>query len=294
MDGTLSGLTRLKGVTPNPYELRWDNAAWLAGGERLAIARMNAREGSAGSTLYVLDGQSGQVQLSLPWPAASSQSAPWVEWLNSSELLLNGGSKLSIVNVSTDPPKVIDVMHDLLKLDLAYPDEISAMTSVSDPATGNYYLAVRANHPRNVSLSLYSSATGKTQVFTSSDDYLLIFPNGEVDEMPRMPSVSSHQDQYDLLWVDQPAQTAQALSVAGHTPRSYPALYVTPAPGGDALYFGSSQGVSLVSFPEGKMLAFWDLGGQTAYVTAPKHARAGQRVVAVVDRVGLFIIPLFK
>jgi hypothetical protein len=47
-------------------------------------------------------------------------------------------------------------------------------------------------------------------------------------------------------------------------------LYVEPTPGRDRAYFSSSQGVSLVTVPEGNVLAFWDLGGGTAYVTGLK------------------------
>ena len=41
------------------------------------------------------------------------------------------------------------------------------------------------------------------------------------------------------------------------------------------------------------MLAFWDLGGETAYVTGPGTAAANQRFVAVVDWVGVYILPGF-
>lgn len=41
-------------VTPNPYEAHWDNAAWQPDGELLAISRLNGRDASDGSTLYLI------------------------------------------------------------------------------------------------------------------------------------------------------------------------------------------------------------------------------------------------
>ncbi len=48
-----------------------------------------------------------------------------------------------------------------------------------------------------------------------------------------------------------------------------------------------------MTVPEGELLAFWDLGGGSAYVTGPEDAAGGQRFVAAVDGVGLYIIPNF-
>jgi hypothetical protein len=184
-------------------------------------------------------------------------------------------------------------MQDLLGLDLAYPDEISASASVVDRRGSGYFLAVRANHPRNQSLYLYSSASGQVRVFDHQDHSLLFFPDGQVVEQPKFEIEPSYRDEYDLVWVGEADGTQRHMAVTGHTPRSYPSLFVRAAPGGERLYFSSSQGVSLVSVADGAMLAFWDLGGGMAYVTAPEKAPAGQRFVAVVDGVGIFILPIF-
>ena len=293
LDGAALALKYVGSVTPNPYELHWDQAAWLPGGRRLAISRLNGRESSAGSTLYILDGQTGDAQLSLARAYADDQRAPGVEWLSQNELLLYGGGALSILDLSANPPQETNVIQDLFGLDLAYPDEISAMASVVDRKGGGYYLAVRANHPRNQSLYLYTSATGQVQVFEPQYHSLLFFPDGQMVEMPKFEPEPTYQDTYDLLWLGGSDTSERHLVITGHTPRSYPSLYVKPAPGGESLYFSSSQGVSLVTVPEGAMLAFWDLGGETAYVTGPGTAAANQRFVAVVDWVGVYILPGF-
>jgi hypothetical protein len=289
--GAALALKHVEAVTPNPYELHWDQASWFPGGRRLAISRLNGRESSEGSTLYILDGLSGEVQLGLSLAYASDQSAPRIEWLGENELLLSGGGVLEILNLSANPPQETNVMQDLFSLDLAYRDEISAMASVIDRKGNGYYLAVRANHPRNQSLYLYTSATGQVKVFEQQTNSLLFFPDGQIVALPKLENVPTYQDEYELVWVGKSDSTKQHMMITGHTPRSYPDLSVKAAPGGERLYFGSSQGVSLVTVPDGDMLAFWDLGGRDAYITRPGNAAGNQRFVAVVDGVGLYIIP---
>jgi hypothetical protein len=102
------------------------------------------------------------------------------------------------------------------------------------------------------------------------------------------------QDEYDLTWVDQPAKAAPKLIVKGHLPRDYPRLGVRLLPGNALgiapIAFSSSQGVSLVSLPDGKLLRFWELAGLQGppYVVAAPH---GEALVAVADA-SLYYIPL--
>jgi len=292
MDGATMVLKHIEAVTPNPYELHWDQASWLPGGKRLAISRLNGRESGEGSTLYILDGRSGEVQLSLPRAEAFDQSAPRVEWLAENELLLDGGGRLTILNLSATSLQETNVMRDLFSLDLAYPDEILAMASVIDHEGKGYYLVVRANHPRNQSLYLYTSATGQVQEFEHQANSVLFFPDGQIVELPKFENVPTYQDEYDLAWVGRLDSSEQHMTAAGHTPRNYSTLGMKPANKGERLYFSSSQGISLVTVPEGDMLAFWDLGGGNAYITGPENATDNQKFVAVVDGVGLYIIPL--
>ena len=61
MDGTSLDVWPIPGVNPNPYELHWDHFAWSPDGERLAISRLDGREREAGSTLYLVVGDTGEV-----------------------------------------------------------------------------------------------------------------------------------------------------------------------------------------------------------------------------------------
>jgi len=62
----------------------------------------------------------------------------------------------------------------------------------------------------------------------------------------------------------------------------------------EELAFGSSQGVSLVSLPEGKMLAFWRLSSGDGHPSL-LATRKGQALIALrewVNESDLFYIPL--
>lgn len=281
----------IPGVTPNPYEFHWDNFAWLPGGERLAIARLNGRDRTEGSTLYLIAADSGEVMESLPLAHASDQSAPWIEGLPGQALLVHGQGDLLIVDFSADPPEVTNVLADLFGLDADYPNEVSAAGSFIDPEEGGYYLAVRLNHPRNQATYLYDSETGGVHVYEHENHTLLLFPDGQMMELARQETLPDMRDEYDVVRVEAPEASQPRLVLTGHTPREYPHLRFEYLAGRSQLAVGSRHGVSLVSLPDGELLAYWELTGEgfLQWLTA---APDGTSIVAVEDYSGLYHMPL--
>jgi hypothetical protein len=99
-------------------------------------------------------------------------------------------------------------------------------------------------------------------------------------------------DAYELIWVDAPDAGSQFITVQGHLPRNYPNLFPRYLPESSQLAFNSSQGVSLVSIPDGETLGFWELaggGGYSSYVVPPSAFPA---LVVVAEGDGLYYIPL--
>ncbi len=293
LDGISLEARQIPGVSPNPYEAHWDNYAWSPGGERLAISRLNGRDRKAGSTLYLVAGDTGEVMKSLPLEYASDQSAPWVEWLAKDELLLHGGGILAMVDFRSDPLRIVNVLKDIFALDIAYPDEISSMASITDKAGESYHLAVRVNHPRNQDLYLYHSETGSVEVLRHEVHTILFFPDGEWTELGNLPEWEDVPDEYELVWVDAPGKETRRLVVQGHTPRNYPTLFARYLPRSSQMAFSSSQGISLVSVPDGELLRFWELAGaegsRSTHVLATPDEKA---LVAIADGVSLYFIPL--
>ncbi|MCK6584606.1 MAG: hypothetical protein L6Q49_16045 [Anaerolineales bacterium] len=256
-------------VAPNPYEFHWDRYVWLPGGERLVIARLDGRQGSnAGSTLYLIDGHIGEVLKSHFMEG---------EWL--------------IMDFSADQVTFTNVLEDIFGLDIKFPDDVSASGSHLEGDGSGYYLAVRLNHPRNQATYLYSSRTGQRYVYDHEHHTLLIFPDGYLMEMPKLETTSTYRDEYNIVMVNNPETAQPRLTLTGHTPREYPHLSIEYLPHSSRLAVASAHGVSLVSLPDGEMLAYWSLVGDgfSPWITASPD---GSALVAVKELGGLYYISL--
>lgn len=292
LDGRSLTLQPIPDVTPNLYDLHWDQATWLPGGERLVISRLNGRSGSnAGATLYLVDGSSGQVETMLHLPGDFGQSAPWVEGLSETEILLHSSGDWLIVDFSASPPQFTNVLADIFNLDVDFPDEISASGSFVGKDGSGYYLAVRLNHPRNQAIYLYHATTGQVHVYDHEHHTLLLFPDGELWEMAKQESEPTYRDEYDLVWAEQPEAVQPRLFITGHTPREYPHLSLRYLPHTAYLAVASAHGISLVSLPDGEMVMYWDLVGDgfSPWLLASPD---GSALVAAKDLGGLYYLPL--
>ncbi|MEJ2749770.1 MAG: hypothetical protein P8183_17960, partial [Anaerolineae bacterium] len=289
-DGHTSTWQRIPDVTPNPYEAHWDNATWQPDGKLLAISRLNGRDARDGSTLYIINGSSGQIIHTLPLTEASDQSAPHVDWLRTQELLLGGSSVLRILDFSTDPPQSIDVMADIFGLDLAFPGEVWGNGWEVDWPNDSYILTVQANHPRNQALYLYRSATEAVDVYDEDANLLLLFPDGQMEMWTKPELESAQQDEFVLIDVAT-GQIYPPLTITGHTPRDYPQLSITYLAESGQLAVASSQGISLHTLPDGSMTSFWTLAGQ-GFAPFLLPAPDGSALVAVRDQGGVYWLPL--
>jgi hypothetical protein len=279
-------------VTPIQYDLHWDRAAWLPGGEQLVIARLNGRSGSGeGVTLYLVDGRTGSVQNSLFLEGEFGQSAPWVEGVGEWEVLIHGQGELLLLDFNTNPAEVTNVLGDLFGLDVKYPDEMSASGSHIMEDGSGYYLVARLNHPRNRATYLYDSTTQRVYIYDHEHHTLMLFPDGYLMEMARWEAMPSYRDEYDIVMADRPEVVQPRLRLEGHTPREYPHLSFAYLPQTSQLVVASAHGVSLVSLENGEMEAFWTLAGDGFspwLIAAPD----GSALVASKDFGGLYYIPL--
>jgi hypothetical protein len=280
----------IPGVTPNPYEAHWDKAAWQPGGEQLAIARLNGRDASDGSTLHVIAGDTGQVLRSLPMAEASDQSAPRVDWLTPQELLLMSSGVLCILDLSADPPQSTDVMAEIFGLDLDFPDEVWGNGWQVNWESGSYMLTLQANRRHNQSFYLYQSATGVIDVYDEDVHLLLFFPNGQMEQWTKPETAPSAPDEFALIDVGE-GKVYPPLTIKGHTPRDYPRLSMAYLAASAQLAVASSQGISLHTLPDGEMITFWRLAGQ-GFAPGLRPALDGSALVAIRDQGGAYWLPL--
>jgi hypothetical protein len=283
----------IPGVQPTSYEAHWDHAAWNPAGSSLAISHLNSRETRDGITLYLIDANTAQVTYSQKMDLASAQSAPYIEWVSNEEILINGPNMLNLLDFHSSPPRQIDVMKELFNLELNFPDQISSNASIPSRDGSGYHLAVWANHPHNQDLYLYHSENGQISVYQPKGEAVLIFPDGQWTPMTRIEGAGQAQDILSLYWVDS-ARVPVEIRINGHQPRGYPLLDVRYLAGTSQLLLDSSNGVSLISVPDGKLLHFWQTGSGGSNAPYLTVSPDGKTALSIAEGEGIFQIPLEK
>jgi hypothetical protein len=81
------------------------------------------------------------------------------------------------------------------------------------------------------------------------------------------------------------------LKVEGHFPRAHPQMFPRYLPATSELVFSSSQGISLISIPDGKTTGFWELASNADYFSVIPSPN-GEALVIASDGDGLYYIPL--
>jgi hypothetical protein len=81
------------------------------------------------------------------------------------------------------------------------------------------------------------------------------------------------------------------LRVEGHVPRTHPQMIPEYLPASARLVFGSSQGISLVSIPDGKTVGFWELANNADYFSVIPSPN-GEALVVAAGGDGLYYISL--
>lgn len=289
LDGTTLEAQPITLPASSPAEPYRGWFAWSLGGERLALSLMNGPEVSDAATLIIVDTTTGTVGETLPLTDASDASLPIVAWLTSKELLVHGRTLL-VVDFTANPVQTTDILRDIFLLDGEYPTDFSSMDFVANLPEDSYYLGVQANLPRNQGAYLYASDAGQVELFQHDTDSLFFFPDGQWLRLPQWEDTPTYRDEYVMTWMEEPRETHR-LQVEGHTPRGIPQLFPAYLPTRDQLIFSSSQGISLVSLPDGETLYFWDpVGERDFYRVLPTPDE--QALVVISDGDGLYYIPL--
>jgi hypothetical protein len=190
----------------------------------------------------------------------------------------------------SEPPAMTDVLRDIFLLDIAYPDDVWGMDTVHSKDGESYVIGLQVNHPNNKDAYVYSSETRQVEVFHHDVSTLIFFPDGQWMRLLKWEDLPAFRDEYELVWVHQPNETMR-LKVEGHVPRVNAQMIPKYLPAESQLVFGSSQGISLISIPDGKTTAFWEMTGNADYFSVILAPNSKAMIVAA-DGDGLYYIPL--
>jgi hypothetical protein len=239
-----------------------DRLAWSPSGDQLAIYQPAAPGDQATSgMLTLLDAESGAVVKTIE--LASGGEVAMIDWLQEDTIYVWTFSEKGplLVDLAGAAPRVIRVLPDWFGLDLVYPNDFAADASVADESAGTYHIAFKVNTASDHATYLYHSESGEVEKLPVEGSTYLIFPDGDFEPLFLTEDGPTYTDEFDLVWVDDADKGVQHLRVAGHATRNYPILWPRLLSNGSQIAFASSQGVSLVSIPDGKLLSFWSLEG---------------------------------
>ena len=249
----------LEGLVPAEQ----DRQAWSPSGEQVAIYQAAPSEQAAGGQITLLDAESGEVVRTIELHAAGEVLL--LDWLLDETtyvwIFSETGTGPVLVDLAGSEARVIPVLSELFGLDLVYPDEFSADTAVADESAGTYHIAFKVNTASDKATYLHHSESARVEKLPLEGHTYLIFPDGDLEPLFLAEDEPTYTDEFDLVWVDEAEKDNQHLSVAGHTPRDDPILWPQMVPNGSQIAFVSSQGVSLVSIPDGQLRGFWKLEG---------------------------------
>jgi hypothetical protein len=200
-------------------------------------------------------------------------------------VLIHGSDDLLIIDYSVDPPQFTNVLVDIFDLEINRRSEMAA--SGSFIVQDGYYLVIRLNHPRSQATYLYNSQTGRVLIYDHEHHTLLLFPDGQLAQMPKWENIPTYRDEYDLVLIKTPEAVQPRLTFSGHSPREYAHLSIRYRTMTSQFVVASAHGVSLVSLPDGDVVSYWELVGDGVspwIMVAPD----GSKFVAVKDFGGLY------
>jgi len=285
LNGSSLEVRRIADVPAESYR---DFYSWSADGKRLAISTLTGAEEGQPAFLYVVNVEAGDVVYVQSLQGVSDAYLPIVEWLTPDDLLLHSKT-LTVMDFHTNPPSMTDLIHDIFLLDIEYPNDISSMDS--HPGMDGYDIGIRVNLPRNQNVYLYESKTEQVTVYEHDTHSMFFFPDGGWMFLSKWEDAPTYTDEYEMVWLDRP-DDAHRLMVEGHVPRSYPQLFPRYLPNTSHLIFSSSQGISLVSIPNGETLRFWVLRGaerSSGQVSIPPMENT---IIVFAGEVGVYYLSL--
>ncbi|MGE5221679.1 MAG: hypothetical protein ACM3PY_04530 [Omnitrophica WOR_2 bacterium] len=256
--------SRLDGLVPG--EGSADHIAWSPSGNEAVFSQ----PAGAGSQISLVDLQTGQILEQAPTSSGTQQNAAWVEWILPGAIMVYGGpdnTSLLLERRPGAPMKATPNWMDLMGLKLPAPGMVSAEGSYGDLQRGIFHLVLAYETPEKRFIYLYHSDGSRLETLAYDVNTILLFPDGQAMPLNILENNPTYNDTYQVIWVDDPGGKSTQIQVQGHTPRQYPQLTGAWDAQKGLMAFGSTQGVSLVSLEDGRLVEFWKLAGHESNFT---------------------------
>ncbi len=260
-DPVAQTVRRVDGVTPGggPDD-GWDvnSYAWSFDGNQVAIIAQGS------PALHLVNVHTGQVARTIQLTDADDERAPIIEWLTHDQLMIWSHRERGplLLRLDADDAQSVAVIPDIFGLDLDYPYDLWAIGAFGDPADSTVHIILAFNTSGENGIYVYHSETQTVEKLPFEPPTLLILPTGDTMRLSRPDAADLMNapgvEVLQILWVDAD-RPATRLLVEGHLPRNYPDLHTVWWADRSRLVFSSSQGISLVSVPDGRVIAFWEL-----------------------------------
>jgi hypothetical protein len=257
---------------PPVHERNFHN--WSPDGRRLSIAP--AGDGSE-ARLFLFDVNTG-LTVRVIDAAAGATGGIFHRWLTDEILLIHqSGPEPMLLDLRQPTLRPTPILSQLLDHNISYPGDTMAF-GVYPADSGDdedFIIFVAVREPAAEGIYIYHSATGEVERLPYDRPTHLFFPDGRavfVDkfEWDNLGPEPDGPDRHQLYWVGTAGGRLSQIEIVGHQPRGN-MLQTLWLPDTSQMVFASSQGMSLVSLPDGQLLDFWRLTGtedpvQTALV----------------------------
>jgi hypothetical protein len=233
---------------------------WSPDGSRVSIGA----SGDRGAGIHLIDAATGQIE-QLIAVAAGMGGSYYHTWLNNQTLIFQNETGPTLIDLRQPTPRPAPILSQLFDLDIAFPAETTAFGAYPTGSGEDYAVFVAVREPAAAGIYLYYAADDRVKVLPYDHPTHLFFANGRsifIDKFDwQYPDGGPNGiDHHQLYWVATPNGQMSQIEVAGHQPRSS-SLQPLWLPDSSQMAFASSQGVSLVSLPDGQLLDYWHLAG---------------------------------
>jgi len=253
---------------PVPPEGQYTPIRWSPWDEQLITSWVDRRPDGLWIILERIDTVTGSTSLLYEVEAAEQlyNTQPVMagfSWVRKDLILLDSFGWMGLVDLSSQPPRITDMLTDVFGMDELAGYDLSGWGTIPHTVVQeNIHVMAETGLASDGQFYLYHPESGLVDQYPLNPPLLIVYPGGEGGiAKPYGESVPAN-DIYRVVFVDRDIEPYD-LQVKGHLPRS--GLFSITAnvlPGAEKVLFSSLHGISLVDLKTGETTKFWSYENQ--------------------------------